>query len=72
MGMTVCWRQFLLSLQRCHESVRVVHKERNVMSSIPKRERSAVTAELTGIWKSETKEEALLQLVAFKGKYQMR
>jgi putative transposase len=53
--------------QRC-----VVHKERNVMSAIPKRERSAVTAELTGIWKSETKEEALLQLAAFKGKYQMR
>jgi len=53
--------------QRC-----VVHKERNVMSAIPKRERSAVTAELTGIWKSETKEEALLQLAAFKGKYRMR
>jgi transposase-like protein len=53
--------------QRC-----VVHKERNVMSSIAKRERSAVTAELTGIWKSETTEEALLQLAAFKGKYQMR
>ena len=40
------------------------------MSAIPKRERGAVTAELTGIWKSETKEEALLQLAAFKGKYQ--
>jgi putative transposase len=46
--------------QRC-----VVHKERNVMSAIPKRERSAVSAELTGIWKSETKEEALLQLAAW-------
>lgn len=45
--------------QRC-----VVHKERNVMSAIPKRERSAVTAELTGIWKAETKEEALVQLAA--------
>jgi putative transposase len=45
--------------QRC-----VVHKERNVMSAIPKRERSAVTAELTGIWKSETKQEALVQLAA--------
>ena len=53
--------------QRC-----VVHKERNVMSAIPKRERSAVTAELTGIWKSPTKEEALTQLAAFKGKYQKR
>lgn len=53
--------------QRC-----VVHKERNVMSAIPKRERSAVTAELTGIWKSEIKQEALVQLVAFNGKYQKR
>jgi putative transposase len=53
--------------QRC-----VVHKERNVMSAIPKRERSAVTAELTGIWKAETKEKALIELAAFKGKYQKR
>jgi len=53
--------------QRC-----VVHKERNVMSAIPKRERSAVTSELTGIWKSLTKEEALIELAAFKGKYQKR
>ena len=53
--------------QRC-----VVHKERNVMNAIPKRERSAVTTELTGIWKSPTKEEALMELAAFKGKYQKR
>jgi putative transposase len=53
--------------QRC-----VVHKERNVMNAIPKRERSAVTAELTGIWKSPTKQEALLELTAFKAKYQKR
>src|SRR6266487_2938647 len=53
--------------QRC-----VVHKERNVMSAIPKRERSTVTAELTGIWKSPTKEAALTELAAFKGKYQKR
>lgn len=53
--------------QRC-----VVHKERNVMNAIPKRERSTVTTELTGIWKSLTKEEALVQLAAFKGKYQKR
>src|SRR5579871_3770842 len=53
--------------QRC-----VVHKERNVMSAIPKRERSEVTVELTGIWKAPTKEEALIELAAFKGKYQKR
>lgn len=51
--------------QRC-----MVHKERHVLSAIPKRERSAVTAELTGIWKAESKEEALVQLAAFKGTYQ--
>ncbi len=53
--------------QRC-----VVHKQRNVMNAIPKRERSAITVELTGVWKSATKEEALIQLAAFKGKYQKR
>jgi putative transposase len=53
--------------QRC-----VVHKQRNVMNAIPKRERSTVTTELTGIWKSLTREEALVQLAAFKGKYQKR
>jgi putative transposase len=53
--------------QRC-----VVHKQRNVMNAIPKRERSMVTTELTGIWKAPTKAEALTQLAAFKGKYQKR
>jgi putative transposase len=53
--------------QRC-----VVHKQRNVMNAIPKREQNTVAAELTGIWKSVTKEEALTQLAAFKGKYQKR
>jgi putative transposase len=42
------------------------------MNAIPKRERSAITVELTGIWKSATKEEALIQVAAFKGKYQKR
>ena len=53
--------------QRC-----VIHKQRNVMNAIPKRERGAITTELTGIWKSLTKEEALTQLAAFQGKYQQR
>jgi transposase-like protein len=34
------------------------------------REQNTIATELTGIWKSPTKEEALTQLVAFKGKYQ--
>ncbi|GHO90039.1 hypothetical protein KSF_000870 [Reticulibacter mediterranei] len=32
--------------QRC-----VVHKQRNVMNAIPKRERGPIAVELTGIWK---------------------
>ncbi len=53
--------------QRC-----LVHKQRNVMNAIPKREENTVAAELSGIWKSLTKEEALTQLEAFKGKYRQR
>jgi putative transposase len=51
--------------QRC-----VVHKQRNVMNAIPKREQNPIATELAEIWKSSTKAEALTQLAAFKGKYQ--
>ncbi len=53
--------------QRC-----LVHKQRNVLSAIPRREREAVQAELSGIWKQEKKEEALVNLQAFKAKYAVR
>jgi len=53
--------------QRC-----VVHKQRNVMNAIPKREQNTVATELAGIWKSVSKEEALTQVEAFKGKYRQR
>ena len=53
--------------QRC-----LVHKQRNVMSAIPKREYQEVVTDLTGIWKQETREQALLNLAAFKAKYQKR
>ncbi len=53
--------------QRC-----LVHKQRNVMSAIPKREQQEVSTDLTGIWKQETKEAALLNLAAFKARYQKR
>jgi transposase-like protein len=53
--------------QRC-----LVHKQRNVMNAIPHREREEVAAELAGIFKQEKKEDALLNLVAFKAKYQKR
>lgn len=53
--------------QRC-----LIHKQRNVMSAIPKREQQEVMADLKGIWTQERKEDALLNLAAFKAKYQKR
>jgi transposase-like protein len=53
--------------QRC-----LVHKQRNVLAAIPRRERSEVQAELVGIWEQATKPEALTQLAAFKAKYAVR
>ncbi len=55
------------SRQRC-----VVHKQRTVLSAIPHRERKEVSVELAGIFKQEKKEEALLNLAAFKATYQKR
>jgi hypothetical protein len=45
--------------QRC-----LVHKQRNVLNAIPRRERGDVQAELVGIWKQPTKPEALIELAA--------
>src|SRR2546430_4938712 len=42
--------------QRC-----LVHKQRNVLAAIPRRERSEVQAELVGIWEQPTQQEALIQ-----------
>lgn len=53
--------------QRC-----LAHEQRNVMSAIPKREQQEVMTELKGIWQQEKKEDALLNLTAFKAKYQKR
>ena len=53
--------------QRC-----LVHKQRNVLNAIPRRERGAVQAELAGIWEQPSKQEALVQLAAFKAKYSQR
>jgi putative transposase len=53
--------------QRC-----LVHKQRNVMNAIPKRERDPIAAELSGIWNQSTKEKAVTELAAFKGKYRER
>ena len=53
--------------QRC-----LVHKRRNVLNAIPRRERAEVQAELVGIWEQPSKQEAVEELVAFKAKYSKR
>ena len=53
--------------QRC-----LVHKQRNVLAAIPRRERGDVQAEPVGIWQQPTQPEALTQLAAFKAKYAQR
>ncbi len=53
--------------QRC-----LVHKQRNVLNAISRRERGDVQVELVGIWAQPTKPEALVQLAAFKAKYAHR
>jgi putative transposase len=53
--------------QRC-----LVHKQRNVLAAIPRRERGDVQAELVGIWEQPTQPEALTHLAAFKAKYAQR
>jgi putative transposase len=53
--------------QRC-----LLHKQRNVLNAVPRRERAEVQAELVAIWQQPTKPEALVQLAAFKAKYGKR
>src|SRR5260221_13815498 len=53
--------------QRC-----LVHKQRNILNAIPRRERSDVQVELVGIWEQPTNQEALIHLAAFKAKYAQR
>jgi putative transposase len=53
--------------QRC-----LVHKQRNVLNAIPRRERAEVQTELVGIWDQPSKQEAMTQLTAFKAKYSKR
>jgi putative transposase len=50
----------------------LVHKQRNVMNAIPKREHEHIAAELAGIWHQHTQEQAVTELAAFKGKYRER
>ena len=45
---------------------------RAIMNARPQREDQEVVSDLTGIWKLEKQEAALLKLAAFKGTYQKR
>jgi putative transposase len=45
--------------QRC-----LLHKQRNVLNAIPRRERGEVVAELVGIWQQPSKQEVVVQLEA--------
>lgn len=50
--------------QRC-----VVHKQRNVVSAVPKRVRGQIGAAVAGIWQQPDKENARMVLEAFKVRY---
>lgn len=54
-------------LQRC-----VVHKQRNVVSALPKRVRGQIGAEVGAIWQQPDKENARIVLEAFKLRYAQR
>jgi transposase-like protein len=53
--------------QRC-----LVHKQRNVLMAIPRRERAEVATELVGIWQQPSKQEAVVHMEVFKAKYSKR
>lgn len=53
--------------QRC-----VVHKQRNVVSALPKRVRGQIGAEVAAIWQQPDKENARVVLEAFKLRYAQR
>ena len=53
--------------QRC-----LLHKQRNVLNAIPRRERALVQTDLVGIWEQPNKQEAVAELAAFKAKYSKR
>src|SRR5438874_8071555 len=64
--------RFLPSLQLPHANGVWCINSRVLMNAIPKREHELIAAELGGIWNQPTKEQALIELAAFKGKYRER
>jgi putative transposase len=53
--------------QRC-----IVHKQRNVVSAVPKRVRGEIGAEVAAIWQQPDRDNAQLLLEAFKVRYEKR
>src|SRR6266436_3686289 len=64
--------RFLPSLPLPHANAVWCINSRVLMNAIPKREHELLAAELGGIWNQPTKEQALTELAAFKGKYRER
>jgi len=64
MGMKVSSLPFLLFLPRHHDNAVSCINSRVLLNAIPHRERKEISAELSGIFKQETKEHALLNLAA--------
>src|SRR5438270_12493394 len=72
MGMMDCSQRSALCFQRRRASAVLCINSRVLMNAIPHREHKEVATELAGIWKQEKKEDALLNVAAFKAKYQKR
>src|SRR5712692_5936896 len=72
MGMMDCWQLSRNCFRPPLVNAERSHKQRNVLSAIPRRERGDVQAELVGIWDQPNKQEAAVQLTAFKAKYSKR
>jgi putative transposase len=72
MGMMAFWQRSPLYFQRPYASAVWYTNSRVLMNAIAHREQKEVSTELAGIWKQEKKEDALLNLTAFKAKYRQR
>src|SRR5215472_4310566 len=72
MGMMDSWRRFRLCFQPRCASAAWSTSSVTCLRAIPKREQQEVITKLAVIWKLEKKEDALLNLAAFKAKYQKR
>ena len=72
MGMMDCSQPSALCFQRRRASAVSCINSRVLMNAIAHREHKEVATELAGIFKQEKKEDALLNLAAFKAKYRLR